>query len=79
MENAARRQFIANLPSEARTIFHAGFGVVTGRSSDLQACPTIESALLLAHLPGFGENQWCLGVRSCLPLRGSPGFAPGSL
>ena len=36
-------------------------------------------AFLLTHLPGFGENQWCLGVRSCLPLRGSPGFAPGSL
>jgi hypothetical protein len=34
-----RRQFIANLPSEACTIFHAGFGVVTGRSSDLQAWP----------------------------------------
>jgi hypothetical protein len=36
-------------------------------------------AFLLTHLPGFGENQWCLGVRSCLPLRGSSGFAPDSL
>src|SRR6266404_9374682 len=37
--NAKTRQFIANLPSEACSIFHAGFGVVTGRSSDLQAWP----------------------------------------
>jgi hypothetical protein len=36
-------------------------------------------AFLLTHLPGFGENQWRSGVRSCLPLRGSSGFAPDSL
>ena len=57
---------------------HAGFGVATGRSSDLQAWP-LRMAFLLTHLPGFGENQWCLGVRSCLPLRGSSGFTPDSL
>jgi hypothetical protein len=80
------RQIIANLPSEARFNFHAGFGVVAGRSSDLQACPFNRSSIafnqmefLLTHLPGFLENQWCLGVRSCLPLRGSPGFSPDSL
>jgi hypothetical protein len=58
---------------------HAEFGVATGRSSDLQVGPFHGMAFLLTHLPGFGENQWCLGVRSCLPLRGSPGFTPDSL
>jgi hypothetical protein len=58
---------------------HAGFGVVAGRSSDLQAGPFVRMAFLLTHLPGSLENQWCLGVRSCLPLRGSSGFAPDSL
>jgi hypothetical protein len=37
--NIKIRQIIANLPSEACSIFHAGFGVATGRSSDLQALP----------------------------------------
>ncbi len=39
MERCRKHPFIANLPSEARTIFHAGFGMATGRSSDLQAWP----------------------------------------
>jgi hypothetical protein len=39
----------------------------------------LRMAFLLTHLPGFLENQWCLGVRSCLPLRGSSGFTPDSL
>jgi hypothetical protein len=58
---------------------HAGFGVATGRSSDLQARPFSRMAFLLTHLPGFGENQWRSGVRSCLPLRGSSGLTPDSL
>ena len=46
----------------------------------MQARPVRKrQTFLVTHLPGSGENQWCLGVRSCLPLRGSPGFAPGSL
>src|ERR1700689_5863721 len=39
---------------------------------------TISPARLLAHLPG-SWGPVVLGVRSCLPLRGSPGLAPGSL
>jgi hypothetical protein len=27
----------------------------------------------------FLENQWFLGIRSCLPLRGSSGLSPDSL
>jgi hypothetical protein len=43
-----------------------------GRSSDLQAH---------SYLPDFpGLSSQCLfGVRTCLPLRGSSGFAPDSL
>jgi hypothetical protein len=80
------RQIIANLPSEARFNFHAEFGVVAGRSSDLQAFPFNRSSIvfnqtdfLLTHLPGFLDNQWCLGFRSGSPLRGSSGLSPDSL
>jgi hypothetical protein len=79
MEKTERRQFIANLPSEARSIFTPG---LAGLLAGLRTCRhgrSTSSEFLLAHLPGFGENQWHLGVRSCSPLRGSPGFAPGSL
>jgi hypothetical protein len=58
---------------------HAGFGVATGRSSDLQARPFARTAFLLTRLPDPEENQWFLGIRSCLPLRGSSGFSPDSL
>src|SRR5438105_1703053 len=56
------------------------FGEVSpaiNRSSDLQACfdsylPPLPSSL--------GASQCvCCGFRSCLPLRDSPGFSPGSL
>jgi len=60
--------------------FHAGFGVVTGRSSDLQARPIDMIGFFYWPIfPVLRENQWYLGVRSCLPLRGSSGFAPDSL
>ena len=58
---------------------HAGIGVATGRSSDSQAWPLHRMAFLLTHLPGSEKTSGCLGVRSCLPLRGSSGFAPDSL
>jgi len=77
--NVKRHQFIANLPSEARTIFTLGLAWLL---AGLRTCRRGRSSwpeFLLAHLPGFGENQWHWGVRSCLPLRGSPGFTPGSL
>ena len=79
MEIRPKRPFTANLPLGGSHNFHAGFDVATGRSSDLQAWPIEVTGFLLTHLPGFRENQCSLGVRSCLPLRGSPGFAPGSL
>jgi hypothetical protein len=59
--------------------FHAVLDVAAGRSSDLQAWPIKVTGFSTGPLPGFRENQCSLGVRSCLPLRGSPGFAPGSL
>jgi len=52
--------------------------LLAGLRTCRRARPT-RSGFLLAHLPGFIENQWSCGVRSCLPLRGSPGFTPGSL
>jgi hypothetical protein len=78
-EETKRRQFIANLPSEACTIFTPGLAWLLAGFRTCRHDRQIRSVFLLAHLPGFRENQWHLGVRSCLPLRGSPGFAPGSL
>jgi len=37
-ESVESHQFTANLPLGGLHDFHAGFGVVTGRSSDSQAC-----------------------------------------
>jgi hypothetical protein len=79
MGNAKRHQFIANLPSEARTIFTPGLAWLLAGLRTCRHGRSKRPVFLLTHLPGFGENQWQLGVRSCLPLRGSPGFAPGSL
>jgi hypothetical protein len=79
MEKTERRQFIANLPSEARSIFTPGLAWLLAGLRTCRRGRSTSSEFLLTHLPGFRENQWYLGVRSCLPLRGSPGFAPDSL
>jgi hypothetical protein len=44
-----------------------------GRSSDFAG------SFLLAGLPGVGHSSVILGVRTCLPLRGSSGISPDSL
>jgi hypothetical protein len=59
--------------------FHAGFGVATGRSSDLQAWPVEMTGISSDPSSRFQRKPVVLGVRSCLPLRGSSGFAPDSL
>jgi hypothetical protein len=86
MDGTQMRQIIANLPSEARLEFTPGLAWLLAGLRTYRRVHSIEvqsrfnrMALLLTHLPGLLENQWCLGVRSCLPLRGSSGFAPDSL
>jgi hypothetical protein len=70
------------LPASPRRLvqLHACKGVAAGRSSDLQALPILQIGL--STNPGFPVRERTsasMGVRSCLPLRGSPGFPPGSL
>jgi hypothetical protein len=79
MGERQKHQFIANLPSEARMIFTPGLAWLLAGLRTCRHGRSKRSVFLLAHLPGFRENQWQLGVRSCLPLRGSSGFAPDSL
>jgi len=50
----------------------------TGRSSDLRALLACASLPTSRRFPVFRTSA-CDGGRSCLPLRDSPGFSPGSL
>src|SRR5438045_1846028 len=51
----------------------------TGRSSDSQACRSSSGRLFyLPSLPSLATSADD-GFRSCIPLRDSPGFTPGSL
>ena len=55
-------------------------GMTLGRSSDLQAAYLLRLPSRILSMAG-PESDQCLNwsVRSCLPLRGSSGFAPDSL
>jgi hypothetical protein len=53
-----RHQFIANLPSEACTIFTPGLAWLLAGLRTCRRDRSTWSDFLLAHLPGFGENQW---------------------
>jgi hypothetical protein len=78
-KNANKRQFIANLPSEARTIFTPGPAWLL---AGLRTCRHVRSNDRRFYWPIFPvleKTSGNSGVRSCIPLRGSPGFAPGSL
>ena len=55
---SGRHHFIANLPSEACSIFTPGLAWLLAGLRTRRHSHSSEWRFLLTHLPGFGENQW---------------------